>query len=355
MNRFKKNFVFCLVFSLGLTPFFLKAQHQHQFGLRATLFSYIDNREYKAPMTEDKTLLATRLSPSLFYSLDNKHFIYAGTHYQHNFGNVKNGQLKPILYYKYQTKKVNFYFGHTPREEAVGNLHPILLSDTVYYTRPNLEGMLVELKNKNYFQKIYIDWTGEQSTEIREQFFAGSSGEVKFGDFNLKNDILLWHYALQLDAPESQHIRDNAVAMLRAGYKKEGALNLDLIDIDAGLVVGMDRWRSEYDFIFPKGFISNIYAGYKSFAVRNTTYIGEAQRLPNADSYYNYKRYNRLDFLWRPFKSRFIEGELNLSFHSVPGYIDNQQSFKLKFNLNTVFLNKSFQGDEKPLCPHKKQ
>src|SRR5699024_7521703 len=189
MNRYKKNFVFYLMFSLALTPFFLKAQHQHQFGLRASLFSYIDNREYKVHITEDKSLLATHLSTSLFYFVDNKHFIYAVAHYQHNFSNVKNGQLKPILYYKYQAQKVNFYFGHTPREEAVGNLHPILLSDTVYYTRPNLEGMLVELKSKNYFQKIYIDWPGEQSTEIREQFFAGTSGEVQLGDFNIKNDI----------------------------------------------------------------------------------------------------------------------------------------------------------------------
>lgn len=327
---FSARYFFLAIVSLLFT-FPLIAQEK-TIDLHTTFWGFADNREYKTPYTEDKTIIGTLISPTLHFSTDKHHHLYGGIHYLKDFGSRNQSTVNPIIYYNYSAPKIDFYIGHIPRSDVLPDVHPIVLSDTFLYDRPNVEGLLLHYHNSTLSQKLFIDWTSKQSETDREQFIVGWLGHLNFSNLYVKNDALLWHNALTKNAPEDQHIRDNALVMLRAGYDFTNLWNIDSLTFDIGISTGIDRVRSEYDFQFSKGFVSNLNFQYKNFLLKNTLYLGEGNQLPNADKYYYSSKYDRIDIGWIPFKNRYVESKLLLSFHFTPGHIDNQQFFSLKYN-----------------------
>lgn len=326
-----------------LVLFFLifcgSAQAQNnKIGFRNQLWGFADNREYKTPYTTDKTIFGTRLSPQLYFEIEDKHVIHGGVHYSKDFGSRSDEQWNPIIYYKYKSEPIDFYLGHIPRLETLHDIPKIVMADTFLYDRPNLEGMMLHVHTGKFEQKLYIDWTSKQSKQDREQFIAGLSGRYTIRNFHIANDLMLWHNALSDNDFEDEHIQDNGIAMFRGGFDGSTSVFLDSLTVDAGIAVGFDRVRSEYDFRYATGFISNIYAQYRQLLLRNTLYIGDSQQLPNADRFYRSKRYNRLDIGWIPFSAKGVKAELSLSFHFTPGFIDNQQQFSLLYTFDHLFL-----------------
>lgn len=327
--NYPKSF-FISIFLLTCT--FQLAAQKKSIRFNASFWGYADNREYKAPNTLDRTIIGTRISPTLQLQMDENHHLYGGIHYQKDFGSRTEQKVNPIVYYNYSSPKINFYIGHIPRLKVLPDVHASALADTFLYDRPNLEGLMFHYTNQQSEQKIFIDWTSKQTEEHREQFLVGWLGKTKVKNFYFTNDALLWHNALVKNSDENQHVQDNAMFMARAGYDFSRNILFDSLSVDAGILMGMDRVRSEYDFRFTKGFISELYMGYKAFSLKNTLYLGEGHNLPNADKYYTYDKYDRLDLGWSPFKSKAVEAQLILSFHFVPNYTSSQQTFTLKYN-----------------------
>src|SRR5690606_29843927 len=141
----------------------------------------------------------------------------------------------------------------------------MILADTLFYDRPNLEGMYFNYQNSNVQQSVFIDWMSKQGPSKREQFIAGISGKYSFGKFFVSNDGLLYHNALTSNDSIEEHIQDNAVFMLRLGVDLSHKTFLDSLTIDAGGAIGFDRVRSVYDMQQSAGFISNIHLGYNRF------------------------------------------------------------------------------------------
>lgn len=295
-------------------------------------WGYADNREYKAPNTLDKTIIGTLISPTLQFQIEENHNLIGGIHYQKDFGSRSEHTVKPIIYYNYQSPKINFYIGHIPRLKVLPDVHGAALSDTFLYDRPNLEGLMFHYKSKLNEQKIFVDWTSKQTEEHREQFLIGWMGKTRMKNFYFSNDLLLWHNALVKNSDEDQHVQDNGMLMARAGYDFSDKLLFDSLTLDAGILMGMDRVRTEYDFRFTKGFISHLYMGYKAFSLKNTLYLGQGHNLPNGDKHYTYDKYDRVDLGWSPFRSKAVEAQLLLSLHFVPNYTSSQQTFTLKYN-----------------------
>ena len=305
---------------------------QEQVGMTLDFFGYIDNREYKSSYTTDKTYLGTIISPKLYFAIDSNNRIYGGLNYQQAFGmhQENKGKVSPIVYYNFKNEHFDLALGHMPRYERLKNVPRLVLSDTLFYDRPNIEGMYFAYQNKHIKQAIYIDWLSAQSYEHRERFMAGLSGELNFGRFYLADDALLYHNALTSNEAVEEHIQDNAILLLRAGIDLSRKTFLDSLRIDAGIALGYDRVRSEYDR-GAKGFISNIHLGYKAFSIHNTLYLGDPLNLPNGDSFYHRKRYDRLDLGWSPFQKGNLEGRLTASFHITSDQISNQQAFTLRY------------------------
>ncbi|SMG07595.1 hypothetical protein [Sphingobacterium psychroaquaticum] len=321
---------------LILSGFTVTAQ---QAGMEIDFFGYIDNREYKAPYTTDKTILGTMVSPKFFFAIDSNHRIVGGIHYNQDFGKHRENKdwVKPIVYYNYRNKNFDFAIGHLPRYERLKDVPRMALADTFMYDRPNIEGMYLAYQKGGFKQSFYIDWLSEQSKNQRERFVVGTSGMYKRGRFFFANDVLLYHNALTSNDTVDQHIQDNGLVLLRLGADWSGKTFLDSLTVDAGFAFGFDRVRATYGMQYATGFLSNIYLGYKRFSLANTLYLGEAQNLPLGDSFYHRKRYDRIDLAWTPFRKGNLEAKLVLSAHLTPDGTSNQQAFTLRYRFGKTF------------------
>src|SRR5690606_3378776 len=311
-----------------------------QIGLEVDFFGYADNREYKSIYTEDKTFFGAILSPKLYFALDSIPRVYGGLHYKQDFGmhSENKERVSPIAYYNFKNKNIDFALGLMPRHERLADVPRMVLADTFMYDRPNIEGMYFSFHNQHIKQAIYIDWLSKQSPQHRERFVVGLSGKYTFGNFYLADDVLLYHNALTSNAEIEDHIQDNGIVLLRAGADWSRKTFLDSLTIDAGMAIGFDRVRTEYDLRVARGFISNIYLGYKQFFLGNTLYLGDAQNLPNGDSFYHRDTYNRLDLGWTPFRKGNLEGKFTASFHFAPDQVSNQQVFTLRYRFGKSLL-----------------
>ncbi|WP_033565255.1 hypothetical protein [Sphingobacterium sp. SYP-B4668] len=332
----KKIIIFLTFLSFNLSAI------AQEVGFNIDFLGYADNREYKLPYTTPKTIFGTRISPDLYFQVGPNHKLHGGVHIGQDFGEKEqnNPTVRPIIYYNYQDSNFDFSIGHIPRYDLMKNTPRALLSDTMLYYRPNIEGMVLAYKNNMLNQKLFIDWTSKQSDKDREQFFVGLNGKIKWGSFYFSDDIIMWHNALSSNDSIEQHIQDNGTAMFKFGADLSRKTILDSLTVDAGILIGMDRIRSEYEFRFPKGFIANIYMAYRKFSLENTFYSGQSQNTPYADSYYRSKTYNRLDLGWSPFKSANIEGIFKLALHFTPGQIANQQTFTLRYLFTKSILKR---------------
>ncbi|HLS94869.1 MAG TPA: hypothetical protein VK017_04865 [Sphingobacterium sp.] len=304
-----------------------------QTGLTVDFFGYVDNREYKSIYTEDKTILGTLLSPSLFFAIDSNHRIVGGIQYNQDFGKHRENKdrVLPIAYYNFRNKNFDFALGHMPRYERLKDVPRMVLSDTLFYDRPNIEGMYLGFQNKQLQQALFIDWLSKQSHHFRERFVVGLSGKYKIGRFFIADDALLYHNALSSNDSIEEHIQDNGIVIVRAGVDFSHRTFLDSLTFDAGIAVGFDRIRTRYDLRVARGFVSNLYLGFRRFFLMNTLYLGQAQHLPMGDSFYHRDRYNRLDLGWIPFRKGPLEGKFTASFHFAPDQISNQQAFTLRY------------------------
>lgn len=301
-------------------------------GTKVDFLGYADNREYTAPYTIDKTYFGTTLSPQLYISLNNTHHLVGGVHFNQDFGiNSENKRkLNPIAYYNYNTDRINFGIGFMPRHELLRDIPLVVLSDTLMYDRPNIEGMYFKYRTSSIHQAIFIDWLDKQGADNRERFIIGISGKYNFGKAYFANDGTLYHNALTSVENPDLHIQDNAVMVLRLGLDLSDNTGLDSLTIDVGAVWGFDRVRTTYENK-TQSFISNIHLGYKQFFLHNTIYVGEAINLPYGDSFYHRDKYNRLDLGWIPFKGKNIDGKFTASFHFRKNGMDNQQAFTLRY------------------------
>lgn len=307
-----------------------------QVGLKLDFFGYIDNREYKSTYTLDRTILGTMISPTFYFALDSSNRVVAGLHYNQDFGtNTDNKQwVKPIVYYQFKNAKFDFALGHMPRYERLKDVPKLVLADTFMYDRPNIEGLYLAYKNKNFRQSMYIDWLSKQSPIQRERFVVGTSGKYKLGAAYFANDALLYHNALTSTINEDEHVQDNGIVLLRLGADLSKHTLLDSLTIDAGFALGFDRIRSKYEMRKTKGFLAQLYLAYKSFSLANSFYQGDPQNLPLGDSFYQRKQYDRLDLGWTPFRRKNLEAKFIASFHFAPDATSNQQSFSLRYTFN---------------------
>ncbi|NGM66949.1 hypothetical protein [Sphingobacterium sp. SGR-19] len=333
---------YILVLAIAVTCFGVTStsKAQQQIGLEVDFFGYADNREYKSVYTEDKTFFDAILSPKLYFALDSNHRIYGGLHYNQDFGihSENKKRISPIAYYNFRNKNIDFALGHMPRHERLADVPRIVLADTFMYDRPNIEGMYFAFRNQYMKQAIYIDWLSKQSYHHRERFVVGLSGKYTFGSFYLIDDALLYHNAKTSNEELEDNIQDNGIVMLRMGADLSRKTFLDSLTVDVGMAIGFDRVRNEYDLRVARGFISNIYIGYKRFFIGNALYLGDAQNLPNGDSFYQRDTYNRLDLGWTPFRKGSLEGRFTASFHFAPDQLSNQQAFTLRYRFGKVLF-----------------
>ncbi len=335
-----KFFYFSIIIIFGnLTSF------AQSLDINFNAIGFMDNREYKAYTKRSTTIFGTREALDLGLNPDSVNSFRVGVNGIHEFG-ARPYFLKvdPILYYQYQQKGWQFNIGAFPRKGLLSDYPRAMLNDTLNYYRPNVEGMLARYTSIYGHETIWIDWVSRQTDVDRENFIFGLSGKYNpspTGPFFISHYFMLLHDAGAHIAVPNDNIRDNGGAQLRLGLDFSHKTALDSLTFDAGGMLSIERIRGEGGFNIPKGFVANLYLGWKRFGLANSFYAGEGHNITYGDAFYSKKIYNRLDLSWAPFVFNHINGKFVFSFHQSPGKLaDNQEAFFLTYDLGRRALRK---------------
>lgn len=302
------------------------------------IHGFADNREYGKSNRYPQTFFGTRVAPELGLSVDSTHRIRIGLDYLYEFGARDiSTPIKPIAYYNYRKNGFDFKIGAFPRQPYVDKYPKAILSDTIAYYQPNIEGMLVRYQNSRTEHQLWIDWNSRQTRQDREQFRVGASGNFKItNSLFAQYYAVLWHNAGRMfDDTEEDYVQDNAVASFHIGADLSDRGWLDSIRLTIGYIANYNRIRRiSMDGDIAQGSLNEIYLEHKKFFVRDTYFAGQRLTVPYGDVFYTSKTYNRLDIGWIPFRSNNLEGIFTAGFHFSEGVVDNQQQFTLRYRID---------------------
>jgi hypothetical protein len=328
-----------LIIIFILLPNVIRAQY---FDWELTLYGFADNREYKSEVQVPQTFFGTQFSPELGLQFDSLHTIRVGVNALSEFGSNKfTDKVYPLLYYRFIGDKYKFLFGSFSRHNVLANAPQAIFYDSVYYFRPNINGIYWKYYSYFFSQSVYLDWTSRQTEKRRETFIIGGHGKYHLGNLFVYNHMYMYHYAKTADPLPNEFIRDNGVLYLNVGYDAGSITTFDSLSISIGGIQSYERSRNDMVWHTPYGLIIEAIAEYKGFGIRNILYNGQGHHLDWGDPFYRLKRYNRLDFYFTPIYFPRVKGRFGISMHFAEGKISHQQQFLLNINLNSTGPNKN--------------
>lgn len=330
-----------ILFTILLLSFVMSRSNAQELEGSLNLHTFADNREYARSQRFSQTIFGLRFSPEIGLAFDSVHRVRVGFNALHEFGSSKFAdKIDPVVYYEFNKRNWNFYMGVFPRHNLLSDYPRAVLTDTFNYYRPNVEGMLLKYENKNWKQLLFIDWTSRQTVTDRENFIFGFSGSFKKDLFFISHYAMMLHNAGPAVAIPGDHIEDNGALAVKVGLDLSEKTFLDSLTINTGGLMSFQRVRSVDGWKTPKGVLLEMQMEYHRFGITNSFYTGESHHITYGDQFYTAKTYNRTDLSWRPVIYKGIEGKFTLSFHFLEGVIDSQQSFGIRYYINSANLLK---------------
>jgi hypothetical protein len=291
-----------------------------------------DNREFSGGHSLSQTILGTRGAVEAAFELGN-HRLTAGISHLYEFGSPPDYH-KPelILFYQFSDNKTTFHFGSFPRRELI-NFPLAMLTDTLLYYRPNIQGMRGEFRWDWGSQNAWVDWTGRQDEQVRESFTAATSGKISAGQFSLNNYFLLNHLAHSRPRQPHEHVNDNLGFALLTGWES-GDSTAWTGFLRAGVLGSVFRERSVTDgTVNATSFLAESQLKFNQFAWRNTIHSGKGHIFMAGDPFYRRNNYLRSDLIWYFIRHKKINGRFNLSFH-----ITDWKDFDQSQQISIVFI-----------------
>ncbi len=288
-----------------------------------------DNREFFSQKAHSQTILGSRGAFEIGTTIGN-HKIRGGISELYEFGSeIDFHKPKLTLYYQYHDETKDFYFGSFPRRGLI-DFPLAMLTDTLLYYRPNIEGIYAEVRWDWGKQNAFTDWTSRQTDVKREAFLAGASGEISYKNFFIENYLLMFHNAgPAIDIPDD-HIKDYLGYSFMGGYRFKNKTNFTG-HIKGGLLSSMFRERSVTDgYLTANSFLAELVVRYKNYGVKSVFHSGKGHHFHFGDRFYALDTYWRTDLNWFFINYKNIKGRFNLSFHLVDGNdLDQSQQLSI--------------------------
>lgn len=288
-----------------------------------------DNREFFNPLAYPQTILGSRGAFEAGIEMDN-HRIRGGLSHLFEFGSdIDFHQPKLTLYYQFEDQGKTFFFGAFPRRGKI-NFPLAMLSDTLLYYRPNIEGIFLESRWEWGKQNVFVDWTSRQTDFERENFLVGFSGEIAHKNLFFENYILLFHNAgPRIDVP-GDHIKDYLGFAFRAGIRTNKTSEIKA-HVKAGILHSSFRERSVTDgFVNGASLFAEAKANYKSLGIKSVLSAGGSHKFSFGDEFYKAENYLRTDLIWNFINHPKIKGRFNYSFHVIDwNDLDQQQQLSI--------------------------
>lgn len=308
---------FLSLISLGAIP--------QELSLNTGFEGFLDNREYFSEYGHHQTMFGNRIFMEGGVKINEDQGFYAGIDYLYEFGSIEETK-KPKLILNYQGTfgPVHVSFGSFHRTQL--NNYPLaLLTDTLRYYRPLIEGARVKYNFRGGWENMWIDWTSRQTDSVRETFLAGFSGMVSMQYFYLEHYAVMYHRAKAAASILNNQIRDNGGFSLSGGINLSSFLPLDSACISIGGIISYDRVRGDYDFRYPKSTLIKLYMEKNILGLRGTFHFGDRHSIVYGESLYHAREYIRLDFILKPFRETPANGKIELSFHFIEGELNFSQ------------------------------
>ncbi len=291
-----------------------------------------DNREYaQSGKALSQTIMGGRGAFEIGVEKDG-HRIRGGLSHLLEFGSdIDYQKPKLTLYYQYADKQTEFMFGAFPRRGKI-DFPLAMLTDTLLYYRPNIEGMFGEVRWDWGYENGFVDWVSRQTDTVRENFMAGFSGEIFHKNLFLDNYVLMYHDAgAAIDIP-GDHIKDYLGYAVQAGIRTtENSLFAGYIK--AGILNSMYRERTVTNgYTGSTSFFAEAKGKYKNYGIKSVLNAGGGHKFKLGDRFYQVKNYWRTDVIWYFINHKRVQGTFNISFHVVDWKdLDQQQQMSIVY------------------------
>ncbi len=316
------------------------AAEAQQFDYRLGFTGFFDNREYDNLYAYDQTMFGSRLRGELGVKTDQATRFAAGLDYLYEFGS-KGELLAPDIILYCNGAKGNFTYsvGALPRYNSI-NMPLALLTDTLNYYRPNIEGILLDYSGKVIKQNIWIDWTGRRSEVTRESFTIGMTGSINKNLFLYRHNLVINHLAHTEPKDEAVSLRDNIGYTLVAGFDLSSVTAFDTLVITAGVAGSLDRIRGEYDFVSARGFTGEIECMYGHFGLHGLFYKGDDLCVTSGDRSFTAGFLARGDAYYL-ISGKTVESRIQFTYQFLPDATEMAMLFAIRINLGGDFKRRN--------------
>ena len=318
------------------------------FTWKAGINTFFDNNEFgKSEYKVPQTMSGVQIAPEIGLRWDSLHFISAGVNMLHEFGSSDQvDKLYLTAYYEFNKHPYRFLMGAFPRDIVLDKYPRIFFQDSIGYYRPTINGIFWEVNSAGNYLNLWLDWTSQISETVRETFFVGMSARYNFNIFYLQHFDYMFHYAKDYDPVVKKGIYDNGLMLTSAGIDLSGKTFLNVLDINAGWISGLERSRADDSgWTINNGMLLEVRADYRLFGIFNTLYIGEghmpfyddhSNHLYWGDPIYRAGNYNRTDFNINFIRNKKLNLNLTYSLHFAEGRVYHEQILKVNVNLNNL-------------------
>lgn len=319
----------------------------------AEVVPYFDNREYSYQRMTSGTLFAARLTPTIGVEWNN-HSISTGVAWiQPIDSRIELSQLKPTLYYRYNTQPFAMSMGLFPRTQLIEPLDDFMCSDSITFFSPNIQGALFQHRSRHGYIEALVDWRGLPTETTREAFMIVAQGRWDITPWlHAGGAVTMNHLARaknELPGKET-HVTDNVMMRPYIALNLSHSTVLDSLMLRCGYLATLDRERGVTDWIVSHAFVADLTAEWHFIGLRNKFYYGtSAQPLYNkmgatlyqGEPYYGTPWHNRLDIYGYIFRNSFVNCFASINFHITPGQIGCQQQIVVRAYIDQDFKKKT--------------
>lgn len=293
----------------------------------------LDNREFFTDYGYPQTIFGVRINPGATVSFYSNHQIHAGINYMYEFGGELLGVIPQIdLYYSYQTDELDLFIGSFPRSERLD--YPLmLLTDSLNYYRPNMEGASVRYNWGWGDVHGWLDWTGRETEEIRESILAGVDATIRAGSFYLNAITTRYHLARTTSVDDQNKLRDDGSLVTMWGVDLSKRVGFEQFDLSTG---GVSTYLFERPagYVWKRGWLTRLQMRKGMFGIKGSWYMGDPSPMLYGDRLYSHGDYGRLDLFIDPFKNPHITSKIGWSLHWLPGEgLYNSQQILIQIRL----------------------
>jgi hypothetical protein len=279
----------------------------------------LDNREYFTKYGMHQTIFGARINPGLSVGFDSMHSVHAGVNYMYEYGGKLLGVTPQIdLYYAYSGEKVQARFGSFRRSEVME--YPLLLlTDSITYYRPNVEGASLGYHWEWGHVHAWVDWMGRENDSTREAIHAGADARVRFRMLYLQAISTRYHLARTTSPADMNQIRDDGSILVMAGADLSEYLFLDRLEVAAGLASFYKKQRPSSYYQWFNGLYGQLELDYWLAGLKASYYYGDPPPLVLGDPLFTSGNYGRLDLFLDPFRNNSrISSKISFNLHFLP-------------------------------------